>query len=72
MIINLGTLLTDAGHPDLELKGDVIISGPRKIANATRACAILELVMRFMDLAHVSRKRWFFRAVSFSMAGDNA
>ena len=70
MIINLGKLLTDAGHPDLELKGDVIVSGPRKIANATRACAILELVMRFMDLAHVSRRRWFFRAVSFSMAGE--
>jgi hypothetical protein len=70
MIINLGVLLTGAGRPDLELRGDVITTGPRKIANATRACAILELAMRFMDQTHVSHKRWFYRPVSYLMASE--
>ena len=66
MLYRLKDILVAARLPDLGLRGDVIAdkASPRKLANATRICAIIELTLRLMDAIRVNGKRWFYRPVA--------
>jgi len=69
MLLDLGSILTKAGEPDLDLRSDVVTKGERKIENAVRGCTLLELVLRYMDHASIDEKRWFFRPVMGRLIG---
>ena len=71
MLYRLRDVLMAAGLPDLELRSDVISdkASPRKLANATRICTIVELTLRLMDAIRVNRKRWFYRPVAAFLLG---
>ena len=81
MLYRLRDFLVEARMPDLSLRSDVIAdkASPRKLANSTRICTIIELTLRLMDASRVSGKRWFYRPVAafslghpFSSAKANA
>jgi hypothetical protein len=68
-LILLGRIMEKAGAPDLELRDEVLSRGKRKIENAERACALLELVLRYMDHSKIKDRRWFFRPVMARLIG---
>jgi len=61
-LIQLGDILRAEGQYDMDLNGNMIRS-ERAIQNSTRACTLLDLVLRYMDGARIQGKRWFFRPV---------
>ena len=61
-LIQLGDVLRSEGQHDLDLNGNMIRI-ERPIQNSTRACTLLDLVLRYMDAARIQGKRWFFRPV---------
>ena len=66
MLYRLRDFLVAARLPDMDLRSEVIAdkTSTRKLANATRICTIIELTLRLMDAARVSKKRWFYRPVA--------
>jgi hypothetical protein len=64
----VGPLLAANGFTDFQLN-DVYMVSRHKIEHATRACTLLEIVLRYMDGVGVDRKRWFLRPVSAFYAG---
>ena len=61
-LIQLGDVLRSEGQHDLDLNGNMI-RNERPIQNSTRACTLLDLVLRYMDAARIQGRRWFFRPV---------
>jgi len=61
-LIQMGDVLRAEGQHDLELDGNIIRS-ERAIENSTRACTLLDIVLRYMDAMRIQGKRWFFRPV---------
>lgn len=70
MLLNLGNILKYMKKPDLDLREGVIMTGARKISNATRTCVIIELTLRLMDAERVDGKKWFYRPVASFMVGN--
>jgi len=68
-LLDLGRILQRASLPTLELTTDVVKMGARQIVGAIRACALLELVLRYMDHASVNGRKWFFRPVMARLIG---
>ena len=66
-LVNLGDILKENGKSDFDLNRVMIIN--RKIKNPTRACTLMNLIMRFLDADKVSGKRWFFRPVQAFYTG---
>lgn len=64
----LGPVLSANGFTDFQLN-DVYMVSRHKIEHATRACTLLEFVLRYMDGVGVERKRWFLRPVGAFYAG---
>jgi hypothetical protein len=60
----LGTQLRNLGLPDLGLQRFVDDG-----SLATECCIMMELAMRYMDITHVSGKRWFYRPVMARVLG---
>ena len=61
-LIQLGDILRKEIQYDMDLNGNMIRS-ERVIQNSTRACTLLDLMLRYMDAARIQGKRWFFRPV---------
>ncbi len=65
----LGTIMKNSNKTDFGMnKRDGILSGDT-IKNATRACTIIELMLRFMDLEQINNKRWFYRPIQAYYTG---
>jgi hypothetical protein len=67
-LIQLGDILKAAGKSDFELNRAVVL-GTRKIKNSTRACTLMNLIIRFLDADKIQNKRWFFRPVQAFYTG---
>jgi hypothetical protein len=67
-LIEIGDILKAAERGDFDLN-EGILRGSRKIKNATRACALLDLLIRYLDESKVRGKRWFFRPVAALYVG---
>jgi hypothetical protein len=67
-LIVIGDILREAGKTDFDLNRGIIL-GTRKIKNSTRACTLLDLLLRYLDAARVQEKRWFFRPVQSFYSG---
>jgi hypothetical protein len=73
-LVELGKILEDAGLPNLGLKKERLLKAGLQpievLKNGTRYCALLELVLRYMDIKKVNGKKWFFRPISAKYAGQ--
>jgi hypothetical protein len=62
-LIDIGDVLKAAGKTDFDLNRGTLLGGERKIKNSTRACTLLNLLIRYLDADQTQNKRWFFRIV---------
>ena len=62
-LVVLGNSLAEAGLPRFGLTMEDFI-GPRKFQNASRACSLKNVILRWMNLMRVGGKYWFFRPVA--------
>ena len=67
-LIELGDILKANVKSDFDLNRGIIV-GTRKIKNSTRACTLMNLLIRFLDADKVQGKRWFFRPVQALYTG---
>jgi hypothetical protein len=61
-LIKIGDILKEAGKSDLDLNR-VALLGTRKIKNSTRACTLMNLIIRYLDMEKLKNKRWYIRPV---------
>ena len=61
-LVEIGDILKATGKSDFDLNRGIIL-GTRKIKNSTRACTLLNLLIRYLDADMINGKRWFFRPV---------
>jgi hypothetical protein len=67
-LVEIGDILKAAGKSDFDLNRGAIL-GLRKIKNSTRACTLINLVVRYLDATMLNGKRWFFRPVQTFYTG---
>ncbi len=67
-LMEVGDILRDANMGDYDLRREVLVS-TRQIKNATRACSLLELIIRYIDLQELDGLRWFFRPIAAFYTG---
>ena len=66
-LIEIGDILKENGKSDFDLNRAMIST--RKIKNSTRACTLMDLLIRFLDTDNIEGKRWFFRPVQSLYTG---
>jgi hypothetical protein len=57
-LLEIGDILKAAGKSDFDLNRGIIL-GTRKIKNSTRACTLMNLLIRYLDADRIQGKRWF-------------
>jgi hypothetical protein len=67
-LIELGKILQAAKAADLDLREEVL-TRVRPFKNSTRACTLLDLTLRYMDIRRVMAKRWFYRPIEAKLLG---
>ena len=67
-LVEIGDVLQTAGKSDFDLNRQTIL-GTRKIRNSTRACTLMNIVLRYLDANMLNGKRWFFRPVQTFYTG---
>ena len=67
-LVEIGDILKAAGKSDFDLNRGIIL-GTRKIKNSTRACTLINLLIRYLDADMINGKRWFFRPVQTYYTG---
>lgn len=67
-LIQIGDIMKAAGRGDFDLNREVLL-GTRRIKNSTRACTLMDLLIRYLDGDKVQNKRWFFRPVQSLYTG---
>jgi hypothetical protein len=70
-LVQLGDVLRSEGQHDLDLTR-TMIRVERPIENSTRACTLLDIVLRYMDALRIQGKRWFFRPVQAFYMGHTS
>jgi hypothetical protein len=68
-LLRLGRVLQKLGKPNIELTRDIVVLGEHAIENPVRACTLLELVLRSMDIDRIQERRWFYRPVTAALLG---
>ena len=67
-LLSIGNELKKENRPVLDLDKEHLTASS-DITNSTRGCAVLELVLRYVDKLQLQRKRWFFRPIAAYMSG---
>ena len=62
-LIKLGDVLESAGLPRFGLT-EADIKGGRKFQNSSRACSLLNVILRWMSIVKVKGRLWFFRPIA--------
>ena len=62
-LIQIGDVLKRADKSDFDLHREAI-TDIRRIRNSTRACVLLNLLLRFLNEEQLEQKQWFFRSVN--------
>ena len=68
-LVELGTILKRAGEDDLDLDEAGLNAVADVINTTARGCAILDIVLRFMDAKRIGKRRWFFRPLAAYYSG---
>lgn len=63
ILLNLATILKESRLPDFNLNEEHL-EKPKAIENTNAYCALIELVLRWMDIKKVKHLRWFYRPIS--------
>jgi len=61
-LVEIGDILKASGKTDFELNRGVLL-GTRRIKNSTRACTLMDILIRFLDADAIRSKRWMLRPV---------
>jgi hypothetical protein len=61
-LLQIGNIFREHGNTDFGLNPSTILLD-RPVRNSTRACTLLNFLMRFLDAEQIDGKRWFFRPV---------
>ena len=70
IMTELGKELARADEPRMDLEPTLFVKGgKRPVTNAVRACTIMELVLRYMHMRQIGRKRWFFNGSEAVVGG---
>lgn len=67
-LVELGKILQGIKAPDLDLREEVLTK-LRPFKNSTRACTLIDLALRCMDIRRVLAKRWFYRPLEAKLLG---
>jgi hypothetical protein len=67
-LVSIGTYLSRIGVPNLDLTSKMLRSSG-EVTNFKRGCAVLDIVLRYLDNKKVDRKKWFFRPVAAYYSG---
>jgi hypothetical protein len=59
----IGEALAAAGLPRFGLTPEEF-KGPRKFQNSSRACSLLNVILRWMQMAKLGQRLWFFRPIA--------
>jgi hypothetical protein len=70
-LIELGKVLQAASLPNLDLVEGVLVR-ERPFKNSTRACTLLDLALRWMNVLAVGGKRWLYRPLEAALLGHKA
>ena len=62
-LVKLGDVLVAAGLPRFGLATEEF-KGARKFQNSSRACSLLNIILRWMSLAEINNRIWFFRSIA--------
>lgn len=75
-LIHLGLYMASKGLSDMNLREAKFyesrkddIYGTLEVKNATRICALMELVLRYMEVQRVGGRHWFYRPVAAYYSG---
>jgi hypothetical protein len=68
-LVSLGEFLGKKGLPNLELTDSILKQAPQIKKNASCYCILLELVLRYMDVLQIDKKKWFYRSIESKFAG---
>ena len=67
-LVQIGDILKANGNTDFDLNKGTIL-GTRKIKNSTRACTLMDILLRYLDASSIQGKRWFLRPVQAFYTG---
>jgi superfamily II DNA or RNA helicase len=68
-LIELGKTMQKTIGTNFELTELILTEGGRKLHNVNQICMLTELFLRFMDIARINGKRWFYRPVASAVTG---
>ena len=65
VLYKLAEYLKDVGLPDFDLNRTVLENTKERVPKNTNAyCALMEFMLRWMDIKKVKNRRWFYRPIS--------
>ena len=65
VLYKLAEYLKDVGLPDFDLNRTVLENTKERVPKNTNAyCALIEFMLRWMDIKKVKNRRWFYRPIS--------
>ncbi len=67
-LVKIGDILKAAGKTDFDLNRESLL-GTRKIKNSTRACTLMDILIRYLDTEKIQGKKWFFRPIQAFYSG---
>jgi hypothetical protein len=68
-LVSLGEFMKKKGLSNLELTDGILKNAPQIKKNASCYCILLELVLRYMDVLQIDKKKWFYRSIESKYAG---
>jgi hypothetical protein len=68
-VVELGEVLAEVVREDYQLTEEILDKSTRKVVNPKRMCMLLNLVLRYMDVMGVQKKRWFYRPIEARKVG---
>ena len=67
-LVKIGDYQRAIEKSDLDLT-DAILQSSRGLANSSRICTLMEIVLRYLDITRSGGRRWFYRPVSAYYTG---
>lgn len=68
-LIELGKNMQKAIGTNFELTELIMTEGARRLLNVNQICMLTDLFLRFMDIAQINGKRWFYRPIASIITG---
>jgi hypothetical protein len=69
-LISLGEILQQHYQNDFGLNHNALVTS-HKIKGTLRLCTLIDIILRFLDVERIDKKRWFFRSVEAHYTGHN-